>query len=127
MSCCAGWPRAGYSWQFDESAAGVPDTTVDTTGTSATSAVLADGTSWYVHVRAVGSPGWTFAMAFRDRLRADDDWRAEYAAAKARLAEGATSTTAYVDAKEPWFEPAWHAVQEWVRRTGWTPPEEPAS
>ncbi|GAA1874403.1 dephospho-CoA kinase [Lapillicoccus jejuensis] len=83
------------------------------------------GRSANVHVRAVGSPGWTFALAFRDRLRADDAWRAEYAAVKARLAREATSTTAYVDAKEPWFEPAWHAVQDWVVATGWRPPPEP--
>lgn len=80
-----------------------------------------------VHVREIASPGWTFALAFRDRLRTDDAWRAQYAAVKARLAADAASTSAYVDAKEPWFDPAWRSVEDWVAATGWRPPPEAGS
>lgn len=75
-----------------------------------------------VHVREHGSAGWLFALQFRDWLRAEPDARAGYAAHKRRLARETSSTTAYVAAKEPWFAEAYPMVQEWVRRSGWTPP-----
>ncbi len=49
-----------------------------------------------LHVRAVGSPGWRFALCFRDWLRDDPAARAEYLAEK-RLADrlhGADRSTA---------------------------------
>lgn len=58
----------------------------------------------HVHVREVGSPGWEWALAFRDWLRSDADARREYAAVKAELAARHTDSTAYADAKEPWFD-----------------------
>lgn len=57
----------------------------------------------HIHVREVGSPGWRWALAFRDLLRADARMRAEYAALKARLAASSIGTDEYAQAKEPWF------------------------
>lgn len=76
-----------------------------------------------VHLRVAGSPGWRFALAFRDWLRADSTARAEYAAVKQRLAaEHALVRDDYALAKEPWFDLAWPRVQAWTARTGWQPP-----
>lgn len=77
-----------------------------------------------VHLRVSGSPGWTFALAFRDWLRADADARAAYASEKQRLARlHAAVRDDYAVAKEPWFDGAWPQVQAWIARTGWQPPE----
>jgi dephospho-CoA kinase len=75
-----------------------------------------------VHVREVGSPGWLFALQFRDWMRADVDARTRYASLKRALAAAAPSGTAYAEAKEPWFANAYPQVVDWVRRTGWTSP-----
>lgn len=77
-----------------------------------------DGTAWpkryygsadpgrvaHVHVREVGSPGWRWALDFRDWLRSDATARAEYAAAKAALSARHTDSRGYADAKEAWFD-----------------------
>ncbi|MEO3933188.1 dephospho-CoA kinase [Micrococcaceae bacterium Sec7.4] len=79
-----------------------------------------------LHVRAVGSPGWQFALCFRDWLRDDAVARADYLAEKRRVARlhGVDKSTAgYAADKEAWF--AGHAavrMEEWVQRTGWKPP-----
>ena len=57
-----------------------------------------------VHVRQVGSPGWRWALAFRDLLREDPALRDEYARAKADLAARCATTQEYAQAKEPWFD-----------------------
>jgi dephospho-CoA kinase len=75
-----------------------------------------------VHVREVGSPGWLFALQFRDWMRADVDERTRYASLKRALAAAAPSGAAYAEAKEPWFGNAYPQVVDWVRRTGWTSP-----
>ncbi|GAB3569504.1 dephospho-CoA kinase [Spelaeicoccus albus] len=79
-----------------------------------------------VHVRVVGTPGWRYALAFRDWLRAEDDWRSKYLAVKrAAAAEHAAdpSTAGYAEAKEPWFSVvADPAVNAWTAATGWRPP-----
>jgi dephospho-CoA kinase len=94
-----------------------------------------DGTSWpkrflasadpgrpvNVHVREVGSPGWRWALQFRDWMRADEGARTEYAAEKRRLAEGTTSVEEYADAKEPWFDAVHERAEAWAARTGWEP------
>jgi dephospho-CoA kinase len=79
-----------------------------------------------LHVRAVGSPGWRFALCFRDWLRDDETARADYLAEKRRVAKlhGVDKSTArYAADKEAWF--AGHAaprMEAWVQRTGWHPP-----
>ena len=47
---------AGYSYVLDQSSSTVPDTTIDTTGTTYTPSALADGI-WYLHVRAIDNAG----------------------------------------------------------------------
>ncbi|GAA4402350.1 dephospho-CoA kinase [Fodinibacter luteus] len=76
----------------------------------------------HVHVREVGSPGWSWALMFRDWLRADAQERAGYASMKTVLATAVASTQDYAEAKEPWFEDADLRVREWARRVGWSPP-----
>lgn len=56
----------------------------------------------HVHVRVVGSPGWQWALEFRDRLRADANVRADYLAER-RLAATHATSAAYAVAKEAWF------------------------
>ena len=73
-----------------------------------------------VHVREIGSPGWVFALQFRDWLRVEPQALAHYASLKRALAAGAPSTTEYAEAKEPWFADAYPRVVDWARRTGWT-------
>ncbi|MEO7754665.1 MAG: dephospho-CoA kinase [Terracoccus sp.] len=79
----------------------------------------------HVHVRALGSGGWRFAILFRDWLRADPEALEAYAAEKRRLLALDPRTDAYVDAKEPWFDGAWHRAESWAARTSWTPPTHP--
>jgi len=73
----------------------------------------------HVHVREVGSPGWRFALLFRDWLNADPTARADYGSHKRRLAAVSATTPEYAQAKEPWFALARPRAQEWARRTGW--------
>ena len=79
-----------------------------------------------VHVRAVNSPGWRYALMFRDWLRADPGAAARYAEHKNALANqfaGAGTTRGYAEAKEPWFtDEAWPRMTEWAARSGWAPP-----
>ncbi|MGP4032681.1 dephospho-CoA kinase [Pseudarthrobacter sp. 1C304] len=79
-----------------------------------------------LHVRAVGSPGWRFALCFRDWLRDDAAARADYLAEKRRAAKlhGVDKSTAgYAADKEGWFtDYAAPRMDAWVQRTGWQPP-----
>ncbi|OFI38086.1 dephospho-CoA kinase [Arthrobacter sp. SW1] len=79
-----------------------------------------------VHVRVAGSPGWRYALLFRDWLRADPSGRAAYLAEKEKLAErfaGDASTARYAEAKEPWFtEHALPLMEAWADSSGWQPP-----
>jgi len=72
-----------------------------------------------VHVREIGSPGWVFALQFRDWLRGNPDERERYASLKRSLAPGVPSTEEYAEAKEPWFAEAYPRVLDWARNTGW--------
>lgn len=76
----------------------------------------------HVHVREVGSPGWRWALLFRDWLRAEEPARADYRAAKERLVGAGLSRGEYAAAKEPWFDEAHARVEAWARESGWTPP-----
>jgi dephospho-CoA kinase len=79
-----------------------------------------------VHVRVAGSPGWSFALCFRDWLTADPGARAAYLAEKRRLAalHAADVTTAgYAAGKEAWFtEIAYPGMEAWAGSSGWQPP-----
>ncbi|SES39735.1 dephospho-CoA kinase [Pedococcus cremeus] len=79
------------------------------------------GRQVHVHVREAGSPGWRWALLFRDWLRADDVACREYAAEKARLAATGMGVGDYADAKEPWFDGVHERVEAWARQTGWEP------
>ena len=95
-----------------------------------------DGTPWpkrfhgstdpgrvaHVHVREVGSPGWEFALLFRDWLRAVPAERDRYAAMKTDLAARVPGIEEYAEAKEPWFDDAWPRARAWARSTGWARP-----
>lgn len=75
----------------------------------------------HLHVREVGSPGWRWALLFRDWLRADPGARADYRAEKERLAGLGLTRGDYAEAKEPWFDAAHERVEAWADRTGWQP------
>lgn len=79
-----------------------------------------------LHVRAAGSPGWRYALCFRDWLRDDAGARTDYLAEKRRAARRHgvdKSTAAYAADKEDWFtDYAAPRMEEWARRTGWHPP-----
>ncbi len=75
-----------------------------------------------LHVRQVGSPGWRYALAFRDWLRADAPARVEYLGAKERAAAATSSSGEYAESKEPWFTDAWPRLQQWTRHTNWDAP-----
>ncbi len=54
----------GYSISWTTSATTVPDTVMDSSSASATSAALADGNAWYLHVRTVDNAGnWNSGAA----------------------------------------------------------------
>ncbi|MDR6505642.1 dephospho-CoA kinase [Arthrobacter oryzae] len=82
-----------------------------------------------LHVRAAGSPGWRFALCFRDWLRDDAAARSDYLLEKRRVAALHSvdkSTAGYAADKEAWFnEYAAVRMEAWVQRTGWQPPELP--
>ncbi|WP_426995721.1 dephospho-CoA kinase [Pseudarthrobacter sp. N5] len=79
-----------------------------------------------VHIRAAGSPGWRYALCFRDWLRADPAALVVYLAEKRRAAglhAAEASTAGYAAEKEDWFTAiAAPAMEAWAQRTGWTPP-----
>ncbi|NNM44812.1 dephospho-CoA kinase [Knoellia koreensis] len=94
-----------------------------------------DGTHWpkvffgssdpgrvtHLHVREVGSPGWRWALLFRDWMRAVPQAREEYAAQKRALAATGMTTSEYADAKEPWFDAVSARAEAWAAETGWEP------
>lgn len=75
----------------------------------------------HVHVRERGSPGWRFALLFRDWLVHVPAEREAYAAEKRRLLAIDDDTDGYVEAKEPWFDDAWRRAQVWADETEWRP------
>jgi dephospho-CoA kinase len=74
-----------------------------------------------VHVREVDSPGWRWALLFRDWLRHDARAAADYAAEKQRIAATGASTTDYAEAKEPWFDAVADRAEQWADQAGWEP------
>lgn len=76
----------------------------------------------HLHVREHGSPGWRAALLMRDWWRAEPAARHEYEQAKLRLAATSPTTSAYAEAKEPFFAAAVPRAAAWAERTGWAPP-----
>jgi dephospho-CoA kinase len=79
-----------------------------------------------LHVRAVDSSGYRYALLFRDWLRAEPAAREEYLAAKRQAAathSADSDTSGYAEAKEPWFDAALSTAERWATRTGWRIPE----
>jgi dephospho-CoA kinase len=77
-----------------------------------------------LHIREVGSPGWRYALLFRDWLRADAAARAEYLSVKRTAAErcaGDPDAARYVEVKEPWFDSAWELAETWAATSAWVP------
>jgi len=82
------------------------------------------GQSINLHVRVKDSPGWRWALLFRDWLRADPEIAAEYLELKRSVAQahaGDASTAGYAVAKEPWMAAVYPRGLAWAERTGWTP------
>jgi dephospho-CoA kinase len=78
----------------------------------------------HLHVREVGSPGWRYALLFRDWLRAVPEAREEYLAIKRKAAAlyGADPDAGrYVEAKEPWFDAAQARADAWAASFAWSP------
>jgi dephospho-CoA kinase len=75
----------------------------------------------HLHVREKNSPGWRYALLFRDWLRAEPGEAAAHEAEKMRLASMHETTGAYAEAKEPWFDAALPRAEEWAGRVGWSP------
>lgn len=76
----------------------------------------------HLHVREVGSPGWRWALLFRDWLRADPHSRDAYRREKERLAATGIRREEYAEAKEPWFDAVHERIDAWAAATGWTAP-----
>lgn len=74
-----------------------------------------------LHVREAGSPGWRYALLFRDWLRAEPDEAAAYEAEKLRLAAAHPTAGEYADVKEQWLDAALPRAEAWAARTGWSP------
>lgn len=79
-----------------------------------------------LHIRVAGSPGWRYALLFRDWLSASPCAAAAYATEKRQLAERYstdTSTDRYAQAKEDWFSrSADPQLNQWAQDIGWHPP-----
>jgi dephospho-CoA kinase len=79
-----------------------------------------------LHIRVAGSPGWRFALCFRDWLRADPAAREKYAAEKRRVAAlhaSDANTSGYSDDKEAWFRDVGApGMERWAESSGWQPP-----
>lgn len=76
----------------------------------------------HIHIREHGSPGWIWALRFRDWMRDDPQARQRYAQFKRDLAARLVRTADYAAAKEPWFAQAHLDALSWASRTRWRPP-----
>ena len=85
------------------------------------------GRSLHLHLRVRDSPGWRWALLFRDWLTADAAVAAEYLALKRSLAAahaGDPTAAGYAEAKEPWMAAAYDRGMAWAAATGWRPAED---
>ena len=63
---------SGYSYAWSTSASTLPDTSVDTTGSSATSPALGNSSNWYFHIRTQDNVGnWNSGAAHLGPFRID--------------------------------------------------------
>ena len=76
----------------------------------------------HLHVREEGSPGWRYALLFRDWLRSEPAEAAAYEAEKLRLASIHATSRDYAEGKEPWFDATLARAEAWAARAGWAPP-----
>ena len=77
-----------------------------------------------VHVREVGSPGWRYALLFRDWLTAEIAPRQEYETLKLALAQAHETDSNFDDyarSKEDWFNHAYDESEKWAAQRSWTP------
>lgn len=82
------------------------------------------GRAVHLHVREVGSPGWRYALLFRDWLRADPAARDEYLGVKREAAARFTQDPGagrYVEVEEPWFDAALERAEAWAASSAWVP------
>ncbi len=75
----------------------------------------------HIHIREVGSPGWRWALMFRDWMRSDPAARDEYPAEKRRIATTVPTVTDHASAKEPWFDAIHARAEHWATTTRWEP------
>ncbi|MBW0115238.1 dephospho-CoA kinase [Pseudonocardia abyssalis] len=76
----------------------------------------------HLHIRETGSPGWRYALLFRDWLRADPASREEYLVLQRRAqAESGGEAERYVGIEAPWFDGASDRAEGWAVSSGWTP------
>ncbi|PZF85243.1 dephospho-CoA kinase [Micromonospora deserti] len=74
-----------------------------------------------LHIRAVDSPGWRYALLLRDHLRADPGRRAAYLLLRRELAASAPESTTYATATDPCFDEELLRAEVWAAQTGWRP------
>lgn len=116
--------RAGFPWEprFTYDTPHAPD--LDQEHWRKRMAVSGDPKRWAnVHLRVAGSPGGRAALLFRDWLRVQPEWAADYQAMKERTATeyAGRRIQDYGEAKEPWMDRAFTEMERWAERTGWRP------
>jgi dephospho-CoA kinase len=111
----AGFPRRSGEWV--DNARGIPGETWP----KRLHGSADPGRPVNLHVRVTGSPGWRFALVMRDHLRAVDEARDGYAAAKLKWSTQHPDVGSYAEAKEPWFDTEADAANAWAEQTGWQP------
>lgn len=77
-----------------------------------------------LHLRVRDSPGWIWALRFRDWLRSDPEARSKYLAVKERAAAAhATDSTAagYTQEKESFLAAVHPQILGWAASVGWQP------
>lgn len=83
-----------------------------------------------LHVRVEGSPGWRYALSFRDWLRANPGMVAAYLAEKSRcrqIHQDDPNIAGYAGCKEDWFTNfADPRLTAWIDDVAWQPAEDPA-
>ena len=85
------------------------------------------GRSLHLHLRVRDSPGWRWALLFRDWLTADPLVAADYLAVKRSLAAahaGDPTAARYAETMEPWMAAVYERGVAWAAATGWRPADD---